>query len=638
MKTLLSGLQSTTENHPKPTMSTRPVVPPAGAILRRAITMAFLWALAVGAGGRLARAADSNPPERLTYQGFLANPDGTPFAPTTPINYDIVFRIYDAQTGGTPVWAEKQTVTVDKGQFAVLLGEGAANGSELRPSLSTVFAGATASDRYMELTVTINNAPLTIAPRLRLLTSAYAFLARNATALVSPNGSSVASAANGALTVNGSLNAGALTATSLAGNGAGLTGLTVGQIPALDASKIGSGTFTPAQIPSLDAGKITSGTLSATQIPALDAGKIAAGILPIARGGTGSGTQNFVDLVSNQINPSIKGNKTFFNYVMVNGWDGQSPRAPLDVNGDAVISGNLGIGTLTPTQAKLVVDGSVTHAFFTFGYGRDTWDNIGDKFLNPNLSILATHGIAADIFLAGSDARIKDVVGVSDPAADLSVLRQIAVTDYRYRDWRAKGQGVMKKVIAQQLEQVYPRAVFKSTQVVPDIYQMATITNGWVKLATNLKQGERVRLISEGQEGVHEVLEVKADGFRTAFRPGGDKVFVYGREVKDFRGVDYEAISMLNVSATQELARQVQALRKSEARVAELEHKVSRMEALERRAARVEALELKATKVETLERDLAELKKLVTRLAGPRLDERPAAEALPTTSTAAPKQ
>ena len=33
---------------------------------------------------------------------------------------------------------------------------------------------------------------------------------------------------------------------------------------------------------------------------------------------------------------------------------------------------------------------------------------------------------------------------------------------------------------------------------------------------------------------------------------------MYGRVVDDFRAVDYEAVSMLNVSATQELYRKVQ--------------------------------------------------------------------------------
>ena len=37
-------------------------------------------------------------------------------------------------------------------------------------------------------------------------------------------------------------------------------------------------------------------------------------------------------------------------------------------------------------------------------------------------------------------------------------------------------------------------------------------------------------------------------------------IFVYGQEVKGFHTVDYEAISMLNVSATQQLAKENEAL------------------------------------------------------------------------------
>jgi len=51
---------------------------------------------------------------------------------------------------------------------------------------------------------------------------------------------------------------------------------------------------------------------------------------------------------------------------------------------------------------------------------------------------------------------------------------------------------------------------------------------------------------------------VRPGAFRTALANSADgRVFVYGREVSDFRTVDYEAISMLNVAATQELARKV---------------------------------------------------------------------------------
>ena len=154
---------------------------------------------------------------------------------------------------------------------------------------------------------------------------------------------------------------------------------------------------------------------------------------------------------------------------------------------------------------------------------------------------------------------MKNIRGQSDRAADLQTLLGIQVTDYTYKDIVAKGHRAQKKVIAQQVEAVYPQAVNQSTDVVPDIFQKAAQKDGWVQLATDLKVGERVKLIGEKEEGIHEVLEVRKDAFRTAFKPASEKVFVYGREVKDFRSVDYEAIAMLNVSATQELARQVKA-------------------------------------------------------------------------------
>jgi hypothetical protein len=72
-------------------------------------------------------------------------------------------------------------------------------------------------------------------------------------------------------------------------------------------------------------------------------------------------------------------------------------------------------------------------------------------------------------------------------------------------------------------------------------------------LATDLKVGERVRLVSPGGESLEEVLEVRSDAFRTSLKSAEEKTFVYGREVSDFHSVDYDAIAMLNVSATQQL-------------------------------------------------------------------------------------
>ncbi|MCB1237540.1 MAG: hypothetical protein KDM91_20920, partial [Verrucomicrobiae bacterium] len=73
-------------------------------------------------------------------------------------------------------------------------------------------------------------------------------------------------------------------------------------------------------------------------------------------------------------------------------------------------------------------------------------------------------------------------------------------------------------------------------------------------------------------------------------------VFVYGREVDDFRSVDYEAISMLNVSATQELARRVETGREENEALreenAKLKQRLTELEAGDRlRDTRLSALE-----------------------------------------------
>jgi hypothetical protein len=92
-------------------------------------------------------------PDLLPYQGTLVNGDGEPLGMPSPRNYDVVFRIFDASSGGNLVWSEQQTVTVDNGRFSVQLGQGAAFEAEPRPAMGAVFRAATASDRYLETTV-----------------------------------------------------------------------------------------------------------------------------------------------------------------------------------------------------------------------------------------------------------------------------------------------------------------------------------------------------------------------------------------------------------------------------------------------------------------------------------------------------
>ncbi len=294
------------------------------------------------------------------------------------------------------------------------------------------------------------------------------------------------------------------------------------------------------------------------------------------------------------------GNHTATQNLQMNGqWlsnDGGNEGIRIDNNG------NIGIGTASPTKAKLEIEGSVSTNISSYGWLNDT-GGTGVSGGTNNYSIYTSHRIAASEFNAHSDARIKEIIGRSTAATDLSTLLDIEITDYTMKDSISNGTKAYKKVIAQQVANVYPQAVTKNiTRAVPDIFQKAKVQDGWIKLVTSLNAGDRIQLISEKSKDIYEVLEVKSDRFRVHNPPNFSEVFVYGREVDDFHTVDYEAISMLNVSATQEVYRQVSAL---QAANETLQSKLSAVQAEN------EILQTKMEKLEALEQQMAELKTLL---------------------------
>jgi hypothetical protein len=406
-------------------MNTTATHTPAGTRMRRVLT-ALLLALALRAGYDTACAADANPPDRMTYQGYLADANGNPLAPSNPINYDVLFRIYDAQTGGALLWAEKQTVTVDKGLFSVLLGEGAANASDPRPALNTVFAAGTASDRYLDLTVTIGGSPLNIAPRLRLISSPYSFLARTATALVSPNGSNLVTTANGVLTINGSLNA----TNGFTGSGASLTALnasqlTSGTVPDARLSGTYSGVLTlnnaanvfsgsGASLTALNGANITSGTIANARTTATDANTANA---IVARDASGKFTANTIAVAQTD-------NTTSYLPGFVHTRSGVELRTGIGTNGVGYIgtfsghplslmtgdntkmfitaSGDVGINTTSPgaklevnasaaTSKALIVKGAASQTANLQEWQNSTGSPVASVSSNGNFSLSGTN-------------------------------------------------------------------------------------------------------------------------------------------------------------------------------------------------------------------------------------------------------
>jgi hypothetical protein len=280
--------------------------------------------------------------------------------------------------------------------------------------------------------------------------------------------------------------------------------------------------------------------------------------------------------------------------------------------------GNIGIGTSAPLAPLYVAlsssftENNVTQSLFYYGSASALSHNIGISGPNSGSAIFLDaiwSGGSVVSFsgsLTASDARLKNIIGHSDSAKDLETLEKIEITDYTMKDVVKEGDAPLKKVIAQQVEEVYPTAVktigCKGFTFTPDIYAVSSSVKSegqntyTIRLAKThgVKEGETVRLITEKNPELSVVANVVDDKTFTVTTQEalGDEVFVYGKQCMDLRSVDYDAIAMLNVSATQELAKKVEAL---EAENARLKAESARLTALEAQntklAAEMEALE-----------------------------------------------
>jgi hypothetical protein len=233
-----------------------------------------------------------------------------------------------------------------------------------------------------------------------------------------------------------------------------------------------------------------------------------------------------------------------------------TPRAPLDVVDEISVSAAPGSGFYS----------YLNFASFTNRIGAV---NTPPLSLVPSVSIIASGRVYAEEFDAYSDARIKDIVGSSSSAKDLETINALQITDYTMRDKVKYGDRPYKKIIAQEVEKVYPQVVSKHKDFVPNVYQatskMEKVANGFLLHFTNnhnissnakklrgllskTERMEEVDIISvpSANEVVINVREIKAD-----------KIFIYGEEVDDFRTVDYEGLATLNISATQELSKMI---------------------------------------------------------------------------------
>jgi hypothetical protein len=240
----------------------------------------------------------------------------------------------------------------------------------------------------------------------------------------------------------------------------------------------------------------------------------------------------------------------------------------------------VGIGVENPL-APLHVGGFnlLTGGQSSFFYTYNTAFTNSASGYQANTSILAENGIISKTYLGAavtainSDSRIKKDFSLSNNSEDLERLRKIQITNYRMKDVATWGTQTFKKVIAQQVESVYPEVISKTKSVIPDIYSLAESVvydaqnkklNVSLSKDYGIKTGDKIELVHPEKGKIQaEVVEVSGKSFTVKnWDCATDKIFVFGREVNDFRSVDYEALSMLGISAIQALAKEVEGLKK----------------------------------------------------------------------------
>lgn len=237
--------------------------------------------------------------------------------------------------------------------------------------------------------------------------------------------------------------------------------------------------------------------------------------------------------------------------------------------------GYVGIGTSAPAY-PLDVQNNLSTSISGYGYlnASGATGYIAGSSGTTNFSARFSGRIICPEFNAQSDVRIKNIKGRSNSQNDLVTLNAIRITDYEMKDTVQWGHKPFKKVIAQEVEQVYAQAVSRSVGFIPDIYQQAAgvektganYTFSFCKPLNISGQASKIRIISADGNLDMDVVAMPdcytlvLTGDHADLKTSGE-VFVYGEEINDFRVVDYEALGTLNISATQELSRQVDLLK-----------------------------------------------------------------------------
>ena len=267
--------------------------------------------------------------------------------------------------------------------------------------------------------------------------------------------------------------------------------------------------------------------------------------------------------------------------------------ANVDIGAMSIASnGNIGIGVTNPGFKLEVASGTNSAVNITGNFISST-THTGTH--SGNLSDICAKFNGVGVWVTGyllvsSDMRIKeDIQDINDDSALLSILA-IEPKTYKYIDKIERGDNKVYGFIAQQIKEVIPEAVKIEKSYIPNIYSVADYSNNVITLPSQSTKvvvmvNDKIKCYDkDNKEIIIEVIEV-IDSLTFRIKELGEytdtKIFLYGTEVDDFHTLNKDYIFTLNVCATQELHRRIEAqntiIKSHEDRIKDLEEKVDRL-------------------------------------------------------------
>jgi hypothetical protein len=193
--------------------------------------------------------------------------------------------------------------------------------------------------------------------------------------------------------------------------------------------------------------------------------------------------------------------------------------------------------------------------------------------------------LQANTYANLSDSRIKkDIEDINDDTA-LNKLLLIQPKTYNYIDeGRNKGFGKVYGFIAQQIKEVIPEATIISPEIIPNIYKSCLINNKreiYHSIPLDVAIDTEVLITIDKNGGRYKIKEIYEDYFVIDKDIEANEAFIYGYNVDDVILITKDYIFTLNVCATQELHRRIEAqniiIKSHEDRIKDLEEKVERL-------------------------------------------------------------